>query len=161
MKIHPIVSPMTTVRNCSNKQDVTFNGHWNAEKLNILGRNKFEMEELGRYFRFASDEVIREASTIRNFLGIKKSRASQEAYQKLKDAKKVALEETEEILKPLQELIKKESRTPAEEKEISRLLAKYSIFPDNTAAKREFYEGSDFKGSGYADNMWEPWNSTY
>lgn len=161
MKIYPIVSPMATVRNYSNKQNVSFNGHWNTEKLNILGRDKFEMEILGRYFWSAPERVIEEASTIRNFLGIKKSSASKEAYQKLKAAQKNALNEMNEIIEPYSNLISKNPRTPEEEREFRRLEARYKLFPDDTAAKREFYEGSDSSGSGYADNMWEPWNNTY
>ena len=83
---------------------------WDIGKLDILGRSKYAMEELGEYFHESSAGIIEEASTIRHWLlGYKKNEKSQIAHDKLKSAVNEVKKYKQQILKDLSELKKKSS----------------------------------------------------
>lgn len=163
MRIQPVTTRTQTTKQTLKKQGTTFNGSWNAEKLNILGRSRAEMRELGRYFWCSSERELEEVSTIRNFLGIKKTRASKEAFAKLQAAANEAFDEMKEILKSYNKLNEKNPRTAQEEAERSRLLAAQNSFPDRETAKKLFYDGYDYSGSSdvFSDNLSKTWNNIY
>lgn len=87
MKIQPVLMGYSpNIVNRQQKKAPSFEGSWDASKLNILSRDDRAMRELGKSMWALSDDSLRDASVVKNFCGVPSLKLSMEAYGKLRGA---------------------------------------------------------------------------
>ncbi len=114
-------------------------GMWDQFKLGILKKSDAEIKELAKYFHRSSEEELRKVCIIKNFFGFKKEEKSKEAYKRLSEAVKEAVQEKQSLELFAQMLKAKHSLTDYERRSLEDVNRKLADYNEKFEARESVY----------------------